>query len=174
MFSEVLLQLYAEPVPPSLPSSPHGDPPLNASDDQHPDDENTDPSRVLSSALANHNNKRWRPTDISDMADSSFSCCKKSLRCVEAFINGTADVRELRAEQKAFSALAGRSRAEFVNTMIPASRSGKNKGAMRAGGRVVCNTFFKRAFGVSNNLIQNQKHNAGASTIVTMYDACSE
>ena len=96
MFSEALLQLYAEPVPPSLPSSLHGDPPLNVSDDQHPDDENTDPSYVLPSALAN-NKKRRRPTDISDMVDSSFSCCK-SLRCVEAFINGTADVRELRAE----------------------------------------------------------------------------
>ena len=173
MFSEALFQLYAEPVPPSLPSSSHEDPPLNVSDDQHPDDENTDPSHVLPSALAN-NNKRRRPTDISDMVDSSFSCCKKSLRCVQAFINGTADVRELRAEQKAFSALAGRSRAEFVNTMIPASRPGKNKGAMRAGGCVVCNTFFKQALGVSNNLIQNQKHNAGASTIATRYDTCSE
>ena len=149
MFSEALFQLYAEPVPP-----------LNVSDDQHPDDENTDPSHVLPSALAN-NNKRRRPTDISDMVDSSFSCCKKSLRCVEAFINGTADVRELRAEQKAFSALAGRSRAEFVNTMIPASRPGKNKRAMRAGGRVVCNTFFKQALGVSNNLIQIQKTTLG-------------
>ena len=174
MFSEALLQLYAEPVPPSLPSSSHGDPPLNVSDDQHPDDENTNPSHVLPSALANNNNKRRRPTDISDMVEGSFSCCKKSLRCAEAFINGTTDVRELRAEQKAFSALAGRSRAELVNTMIPASRPGKNKGAMRAGGRVVCNTFFKQAFGVSNNLIQNQKHNAGASTIATRYDMCSE
>ena len=128
MFLEALFQLYAEPVPPSLPSSSHGDPPLNVSDDQHPADENTDPSHVLPSALAN-NKKRRCPTDISDMVDSSFSCCK-SLRCVEAFINGTADVRELRAEQKAFSALAGRSRAEFVNTMIPASRPGENKGAM--------------------------------------------
>ena len=170
MFSEAPLLLYAEPVPPSLSSSSHGDPPLNVSDDQHPDDENnTDPSHVLPSALANNNKKRRRPTDISDMVDSSFSCCK-SLRCVEAFINEAADVRELRAEQKAFSALAGRSRAEYVNTMIPASRPGKNKGAMRAGGRVVCNTFFKQAFGVSNNLIQNQKHNAGASTIATRYD----
>ena len=174
MFSEVLFQLYTEPVPPSLPSSSHGNPPLNVSDDQPTDDENTDPSHVLPSALGNNNNKRRRPTDISDMVDSSFSCCKKSLRCVEGFINGTADVRELRAEQKAFLALAGRSRAEFVNTMIPASRPGKNKGAMRAGGRVVCNTFFKQAFGVSNNLIQNQKHNAGASTIATRYDTCSE
>ena len=173
MFSEALLQLYAEPVPSSLPSSSHGDPPLNVSDDQDPDDENTDPSHVLPSALANNSKKRRCPTDISDMVDSSFSCCK-SLRYVEAFINGTADVRRLRAEQKAFSALAGRSRAEFVNTMIPASRPGKNKGAMRAGGRVVCNTFFKQAFGVSNNLIQNQKHNAGASTIATRYDTCSE
>ena len=77
-------------------------------------------------------------------------------------------------EQKAFSTLAGRSRAEFVNTIIPASRPGKNKGAMRAGGRVVCNTFFKQALGVSNNLIQNRKHNAGASTIATRYDTCSE
>ena len=173
MFSEALLQLYAEPVPPSLSSSSHGDPPLNVSDDQHLDDENTDPSHVLPSALANNNKKRRRPTDISDMGDSSFSCCK-SLRCVEAFINEAADARELRAEQKAFSALAGRSRAEFVNTIIPASRPGKNKGAMRARGRVDCNTFFKQAFGVSNNLIQNQKHNAGASTIATRYDTCSE
>ena len=172
MFSEALFQLYTEPVPSSLPSSSHGDPPLNVSHDQHPDDENTDPSHVLPSALAN-NKKRRRPTDISDMVDSSFSCCK-SLRCVEAFINEAADVRELRAEQKAFPALAGRSRAEFVNTIIPASRPGKNKGAMRAGGRVVCKTFFKQAFGVSNNLIQNQKHNAGASTIATRYDTCSE
>ena len=97
MFSESLLQLYAEPVPPSLPASSHGDPPLNVSDDQHPDDENTDPSHILPSALANNNKKRRRPTDISDMVDSSFSCCK-SLRCVEAFINGTADVCELREE----------------------------------------------------------------------------
>ena len=173
MFSEALLQFYAEPVPLSLSLSSHGDPPLNVSDDQHPDDENTDPSHVLPSALANNNNKRRRPTDISDMVDSSFSYCK-SLRCVEAFINEAADARELRAEQKAFSALAGRSRAEFVNTIIPASHPGKNKGAMQAGGRVVCNTFFKQAFGVSNNLIQNQKHNAGASTIATGYDTCSE
>ena len=89
MFSEALLQLYAA----------HKDPPLNVSDDQHPNDENTDPSHVLPSALANNNKKRRRPTDISDMVDSSFSCCK-SLRCVEAFINEAADVREFRAEQR--------------------------------------------------------------------------
>lgn len=173
MFSEALLQLYAEPVRPSSPSL-HGDPSLNVSHDQHPDDENTDPSHVFPSTLANTTKKRRKPTDIIEMADSSFSCCK-SLRCVEAFIKGTADVRELRAEQKAFSALvAGRSRAEFVNSMIPASHPGKNKGAMRAGGRVVCNTFFKEAFGVSNNLIQNQKHNARAPTIATRYDTCSD
>ncbi|CAM9190047.1 unnamed protein product [Pylaiella littoralis] len=96
------------------------------------------------------------------MVDSSFSCCKR-LKCVETFVTGRADVRELRAEQMAFDSLRGNSRGQFVNSKIPACRPGRFQGTMSAGGVLVCNSFFKAAFGVSNNLIQNRKNNPGAS-----------
>ena len=99
--------------------------------------------------------------DVDVMAREGFHCCR-TLRCVEAFTLGKGDITTLRAEQTAMSSLTGASRAHFVHTMIPLVQKGRKTGAMVAGRQSVCTAFFRRAFNVSNNMIQALKNNPGS------------
>lgn len=165
MFSEATMLLWADAVPePTTHGAPQGE-------------ENTDQAPTPPSAPTETGRKRPRalPTDLDDMVDTSFACCKR-LRCVEAFVTGQGNVRELRAEQTIIKGLTGTSKSDFVNGQVPVTRPGKNEGALYAGGRLVCNSFFKRAFGVSNNMIQNRLNNPGsaiAKRYVCVYVAVS-
>lgn len=100
--------------------------------------------------------------DVHQLAKDGFVCCKR-LRCVESFVLGNADIRCLRAEQKNLAGLTGAARSNFVHTMIPLVSP--DKGAMLAGREYVCNSFFRKAFNVSNNMIQALKNNPGSPAL---------
>ena len=87
------------------------------------------------------------------------------LRCVESFVNGKGDIKTLRAEQASMATLTGAGRSHFVHTKIPLVSPGRNKGAMVAGHQLVCTAFFRRAFDVSNNMIQALKNNPGSPAL---------
>lgn len=142
--------------------------PLPAADEETtssptPVDENVDPH-----APNNTPRKRTRQVssvvDVDDMVSSGFVCCNK-LRCVDSFVLGQGDVATLRAEQRIRSSLSGTGRSSFVHTMIPLVDPGPNRGAMLAGRQLVCSAFFRKAFHVSNNMIQARKGNAGSPTL---------
>lgn len=97
--------------------------------------------------------------DVDQMAKDGFFCCKR-LRCVQSFVAGEADIKTLRAEQAALATLSGRARSDFVHSMVPLVSP--DKGAMVAGREIVCTAFFRRAFNVSNNMIQALKNNPGS------------
>ena len=102
--------------------------------------------------------------DVDEMAREGFSCCN-GLRCVESFVNGKGDIKTLRAEQAAMVSLTGAGRSHFIHTKIPLVSPGRNKGAMVAGRQLVCTAFFRRAFNVSNNMIQALKSNPGSPSL---------
>ena len=102
--------------------------------------------------------------DVHEMARSGFVCCNR-LRCVESFVNGKGDIKTLRAEQASMATLTGAGRSHFVHTKIPLVSPGRNKGAMVAGHQLVCTAFFRRAFDVSNNMIQALKNNPGSPAL---------
>lgn len=102
--------------------------------------------------------------DPHDMARDGFRCCY-GLRCVDSFVGGKGDIATLRAEQQAMSKLTGAARASFVHTLTPLLKPARNKGSMVAGHQLVCTRFFKQAFGVSNNMIQTLKNNAGSPAL---------
>ena len=104
------------------------------------------------------------PVDVDDMAREGFVCCTR-LRCVESFVVGKGNIETLRAEQKAMATLTGVGRASFVHTLIPLVKPDRNKGSMLAGHRLVCTAFFRRAFDISNNMIQSLKSNPGSPTL---------
>lgn len=125
------------------------------------DRENVDPHAPTTSK------KRTRVSsvvDVDEMVSSGFMCCNK-MRCVESFVLGKGDVETLRAEQRIMSGLSGRGRSNFVHTMTPLANPGTNKGAMVAGRQLVCTAFFRKAFHVSNNMIQARKGNAGSPAL---------
>lgn len=125
-------------------------------------DENVDPKNPIVTPK-----KRSRHVssvvDVDEMVSSGFVCCVK--RCVDAFVNGEGDVKTLRAEQRIMSRLTGAGRSAFVHTMIPLIDPGHRVGAMRAGDRLVCTAFFRKAFHVSNNMIQARKPNPGSPAL---------
>ena len=96
--------------------------------------------------------------DVDDMAREGFMCCNR-LRFVESFVLGKGDIRTLRAEQAAMAKLTGAGRSNFIHTLIPLVKPARNTGAMIAGHQSACTTFFRRAFNVSNNMIQILKNN---------------
>lgn len=102
--------------------------------------------------------------DVDDMVSSGFMCCNR-MRCVESFVLGKGDVKTLRAEQAVMCGLTGKGRSSFVHTMIPLVDPGRNKGALYAGRQLVCSSFFRKAFNVSNNLIQARKGNPGSPAL---------
>jgi hypothetical protein len=102
--------------------------------------------------------------DVDQMVSSGFVCCN-TLRCVDKFVLGEGDVKTLREEQRIMSSLTGTGRSSFVHTMIPLVHPGRNRGAMLAGRRLVCSKFYRKAFHVSNNMIQARKGNAGSPTL---------
>lgn len=155
--SEASLQ-WLRPVSPSSPQH------VEATTSPTPvRDENVDPHTPLATPK-----KRSRQVssvvDVDEMVSSGFVCCNK-LRCVESFVLGKGDVKTLRAEQSIMSTLTGKGRSSFVHTMIPLVDPGRNKGAMLAGRQVVCSAFFRKAFHVSNNMIQARKANPGSPTL---------
>ena len=101
--------------------------------------------------------------DVHDMAKAGFFCCKK-LKCVESFVLGTGDVNTLRAEQRVLAAFSGAARSNFVHTLLPLVAP--EKGAMLAGRQFVCTAFFRKAFNVSNNMIQSLKNNPGSPVLM--------
>ena len=102
--------------------------------------------------------------DVDEMAREGFSCCN-GLRYVESFVNGKGDIKILRAEQAAMVRLTGAGRSHFIHTKIPLVSPGRTKGAMVAGRQLVCTAFFRRAFNVSNNMIQALKSNLGSPSL---------
>lgn len=50
-------------------------------------------------------------------------------------------------------------RASYAKNSVPLVRRGKYDGSLRAGGIYVSNRFFREAFGVSANFIENAKGN---------------
>ena len=96
--------------------------------------------------------------DVDDMSREGFTCCNR-LRCVESFVLGKGDIRTLRAEQAAMAKLTGAGRSHFVHSFLPLVKPARNTGAMIAGHQPVCTAFFRRAFNVSNNMIQILKNN---------------
>lgn len=100
--------------------------------------------------------------DVHQLARDGFFCCKRC-KCVESFALGNADSTCLRAEQNVLAGLSGKARANFVHTMIPLVSP--DKGAMLAGRAYVCNAFYRKAFNVSNNMIQALKNNPGSPAL---------
>lgn len=109
----------------------------------------------------------WRPTtDVRDMVADDFLCCK-SLRCVEAFVMGKHDIRVLRAEQADLNTLTTyRARSAWVSRQVPVLSPKKNEGSMLAANTLVCNAFFRRAYGVSNNTIESAKRNPRSPVVL--------
>ena len=123
-------------------------------------DGNVTPPAHPSTEPAEGSNK-GRGISIALMKDKGFLCCK-SLKCVERFTEaGSEDSRELEAQQICFAELHGRvERQDWIRTMVPFSKSSKKRrGSMIAGNHLVCNKFFRAAFGVSNTLIDEAKCN---------------
>ena len=114
--------------------------------------------------------KRKRVSEIVDvetMVADGFECCK-TLRCVETFTSGGSDLSALRAEQAVMARLSGDDRATFVGARVPLVRpdSGRIGGSMHAGQRRVCTRFFRKAFNVSNNMIQSVKNNPRSPAVL--------
>lgn len=156
--SEASLQ-WLQPVGP--PQQPATAPPTSAHNSSG-DDENVHPHPPT--ATPKKRTHVSSVVDVDDMVSSGFVCCNK-LRCVESFVLGKGDVATLRAEQSIISSLTGAGRSSFVHTMIPLVDPGRNRGAMLAGRQLVCSAVFRRAFQVSNNMIQAQKGNAGSPAL---------
>lgn len=96
------------------------------------------------------------------MVRKSLKCCK-SLRCIERFMSGQADLTELRKQQEHILGLKScRERTAMVGTLVPSGKKRGSRGSMKAGDTFVCNEFFCRAFGVSRNTIESAKGNPGA------------
>ena len=105
---------------------------------------------------------RRKPSDVQDMIKDSFVCCK-TRKCVERFSTGQASTDELRKQQSDIERLRScRERTAWVKTMTPFHKPAKNEGSMVAGGTVVCNNFFARAFAVSKWTICSAKGTCAA------------
>ena len=160
VMSEAMLRMIAPAQPREPNTAPHSTPSSSSSIRAQVTlaSENDDPNPMSSA-------KRKRASqvvDIDTMVDASFMCCTK-LRCVESFVLGTGDIAALRAEQKVLAAITGnQARSDFVNNLIPLVKPDKFSGAMLAGQRLVCTKFFRKAFNVSNNMIQALKNNDGS------------
>ena len=121
----------------------------------------SDDDRHADSAWPKKRTRVSSVVDVDDMVSTGFVCCN-NLKCVESFVLGKGDIASLRAEQRVMSSLTGRGRSSFVHTMIPLIDPGRNHGAMVAGRQLVCSAFYRKAFHVSNNMIQARKGNAGS------------
>lgn len=111
-------------------------------------------------------NKRAPVKSVRDMVEDSFQCCK-TLKCVEEFYRGIRRKDILRVEQADFAKLSTcKARHEWVSGQVPRVKGRKNGGSMLAANTLVCNRFFREAFGVSFTLIENSKKNP-RSTAVT-------
>lgn len=155
--SEALLQWLRPVAPPQLEADAIASPTPGQ-------DENIDPNAPPPATPKKRVRHVSAVVDIDQMVSSGFVCCN-ALRCVDKFVLGEADVETLREEQRIMSSLTGTGRSSFVHTMIPLVPPGRNRGAMLAGRRLVCSNFYRKAFNVSNNMIQARKGNAGSPTL---------
>lgn len=108
--------------------------------------------------------KGAKPTGIKTMVETSFRCCL-TLSCVERFARGDNDAQRLHLEQKNFARLPSASaRLQWVREHVPFAKVGRREGSLYSAGSLVCNKFFRLAYGVSANTIENAKRNPKAPT----------
>lgn len=92
----------------------------------------------------------------------SWPCCS-TLCGLQSLMNMNSDVSTLRAEQNIMRCAIDTARSTLVKGQTRVVKLPKNRGAMLAGRKVVCNQFFMKALRVSNNMIQSAKFNRGSA-----------
>lgn len=130
-------------------------------------EEDSGSSRDISEMQRRPKHVIWRPPrDISVMPTDSKNLCCQNLKCVRSISADAEAVQILRQEQKDLANLTSwRARSDWVRMKVPVTRPKKYKGSMEAGGTLVCNSFFCRAFGVSKNSIESAKKNPGSAVM---------